>query len=1097
MEKHQPELRLTKDFEAKYNKVKAKLALLSSSASASKASVVKNKGLITEAYEYDEEEVSSDDNEMVEVKVLMALAEDNEAISKEGGKNGEWVKISIRKVYTLLEMKDNDDRKNYLDYFEQIPTQKKRILGVDQLIEDAFSSGQKDLIFVKSSADDTKVSIPADESSVCSTPLPLLKKLDGVEHVPGPKTIKSIFRSKSTFKAETLKGVIINEPSSAPARGNKSSSDSKVNSTPTGKLKNVKIEDDPPLAIRTDHTTCDHAKYMSTMNMFKHLKNQGGSSSRSRTPRPSKHFFHPCIHFGFSDLSDDYVNYPICDIYGSYDHDTHGHNMIISLRRGIKPRNPQHVMKSCETCSSTVHTTTDHNNIECFRRGGALQAKKAKALKSTKHDIRKPIWYLDSGCSRHMTGVKSYPHKYKEQSGPKIAFGDDSTCTTEGYVFSKQYWNEVIASECYTQNRSTIFKRHLKTPYEMFHKRIPNIDFLHVFGCPVFIHNHKDHLGKFDEKADDGYFLGYSLVSKAFRVFNTRRQQTKETYHITFDESPGAIKFTKTLVNNINIAESKRYPPDEYLHPYKPSQRYQTDSNEVSFTEPYEVPDPVVLETEVSSDQNGQADLNDQSSQTDEILNDDQNKRDETGIVIKNKARLVSQGYIQQKGIDYDETFALVARLEAIMIFLAFATYMNFIVYQMDVKSAFLIGKLKEVYVKQPLGFESSEFPNHVCKLDKALYGLKQAPRAWYETLSTYLTEHKFVRDKQSEKGISINQEKYVKDLLKKYDINSLSVKTPKVPKRGIRGEIGITTFRNALRAHYLPHSSRYVTPPSLAIKVTQGKKLGARSGLRRKQSSKHTSESKSKASKSKIGQSDKETQSSSAKDKSPSHTSPSIPVVGEMHKEVEQVAGGPTSLGATSEEGAHPQLSSVDSTAEADPGISAPNDFIPEQQDQTKTVGDGLKTAYTNLGTNKESRFDETSKIIKTLMHDTRSAFFGPDFPINEPIIVSDESDEEETQRHKDTHATSHDEPKDTSVPPPLSPKSLKKHIRDMEIEIPWSASLINQLSQKAKDKGVPSAGKFNASPAEGEKNTYSATKEASLKNNLVDLMGIDVMKE
>ncbi|GKB28352.1 retrovirus-related pol polyprotein from transposon TNT 1-94, partial [Tanacetum coccineum] len=125
------------------------------------------------------------------------------------------------------------------------------------------------------------------------------------------------------------------------------------------------------------------------------------------------------------------------------------------------------------------------------------------------------------------------------------------------------------------------------------------------------------------------------------------------------------------------------------------------------------------------------------------------NKRDETGIVIKNKARLGAQGYTQQEGIDYDETFALVARLKAIRIFLAFATYMNFIVYQMDVTSAFLNGKLKEeVYVKQPLRFKSNEFPNHVCKLDKALYGLKQAPRAWYETLSTFLTEHKFVRGK-------------------------------------------------------------------------------------------------------------------------------------------------------------------------------------------------------------------------------------------------------------------------------------------------------------------------------------------------------------
>ncbi|GKE52965.1 retrovirus-related pol polyprotein from transposon TNT 1-94 [Tanacetum coccineum] len=164
-----------------------------------------------------------------------------------------------------------------------------------------------------------------------------------------------------------------------------------------------------------------------------------------------------------------------------------------------------------------------------------------------------------------------------------------------GSVFSKQYWNE----------------------------RIPNIDFLHVFGCLVFIHNHKDHLGKFDEKADDGYFLRYSLVSKAFRVFNTRRQQTKETYHITFDESPDAIKFLKSSVDNINIAENERYSPDEYLHPYEPSQRYQTNSTDVSIIEPYECPEPVVLETEVSSDQNGQTDQNDQSVQNDEILNDD------------------------------------------------------------------------------------------------------------------------------------------------------------------------------------------------------------------------------------------------------------------------------------------------------------------------------------------------------------------------------------------------------------------------------------------------------------------------------------------
>ncbi|GJW00256.1 hypothetical protein Tco_1555507 [Tanacetum coccineum] len=115
-----------------------------------------------------------------------------------------------------------------------------------------------------------------------------------------------------------------------------------------------------------------------------------------------------------------------------------------------------------------------------------------------------------------------------------------------------------------------------------------------------YIHKHKDYLGKFDEKADDGYFLGYSLVSKAFRVFNTRKQQTEETYHITFDESTHAIKFSKPLVDNINIFETERYPPDEYIHHYEPSQQYQVNSNEVSFIDPYERPDLVVLETEAT-----------------------------------------------------------------------------------------------------------------------------------------------------------------------------------------------------------------------------------------------------------------------------------------------------------------------------------------------------------------------------------------------------------------------------------------------------------------------------------------------------------------
>jgi hypothetical protein len=114
-------------------------------------------------------------------------------------------------------------------------------------------------------------------------------------------------------------------------------------------------------------------------------------------------------------------------------------------------------------------------------------------------------------------------------------------------------------------------------------------------------------------------------------------------------------------------------------------------------------------------------------------------------VVTRNKARLVAKGYSQVEGLDFDETYAPVARLESIRILLTYGTYHGFKLYQMDVKSAFLNGPIKEeVYVEQPPGFEDSEYPNHVYKLSKALYGLKQAPRAWYECLRDFLITNGF-----------------------------------------------------------------------------------------------------------------------------------------------------------------------------------------------------------------------------------------------------------------------------------------------------------------------------------------------------------------
>nr|GEZ13118.1 copia protein [Tanacetum cinerariifolium] len=163
------------------------------------------------------------------------------------------------------------------------------------------------------------------------------------------------------------------------------------------------------------------------------------------------------------------------------------------------------------------------------------------------------------------------------------------------------------------------------------------------------------------------------------------------------------------------------------------------------------------------------------------------NKHDEEQTVIRNKSRLVVRGYRQEEGIDFEESFASVARMEAIRIFLAYATHKSFSVFQMDVKTAFLHGSLKEdVYVCQPEGFIDFDHPSHVYKLKKALYGLKQAPRAWYIQLFFDLMKGFFemsmmgemtfflgLQVNQSSCGIIINQSKYVLEILKKYGIES------------------------------------------------------------------------------------------------------------------------------------------------------------------------------------------------------------------------------------------------------------------------------------------------------------------------------------
>nr|GEW15343.1 uncharacterized mitochondrial protein AtMg00810-like [Tanacetum cinerariifolium] len=152
---------------------------------------------------------------------------------------------------------------------------------------------------------------------------------------------------------------------------------------------------------------------------------------------------------------------------------------------------------------------------------------------------------IDSGCSRHMTGNMSYLSDFEELNGGYVAFGGNpkgGKITGKGKIKTDSllpilFWAEAVNTVCYVQNRVLVTKPHNKTPYELFHGRTPSIGFMRPFGCPVTILNTLDHLGKFQGKVDEGFLVGYSVCSKAFRVFNSRNRIVQETLHVNFLEN--------------------------------------------------------------------------------------------------------------------------------------------------------------------------------------------------------------------------------------------------------------------------------------------------------------------------------------------------------------------------------------------------------------------------------------------------------------------------------------------------------------------------------------------------------------------------------
>nr|GFB42374.1 hypothetical protein [Tanacetum cinerariifolium] len=391
-----------------------------------------------------------------------------------------------------------------------------------------------------------------------------------------------------------------------------------------------------------------------------------------------------------------------------------------------------------------------------------------------------------------------------------------------------------------------IHRRFNKTPYELINGKKPDISFLHVFSALCYPKNNREDIGKLGAKGDIGFFIGYSADSCAYRIYNRRTKKIMEIMNVSFNEllamafkqrssKLGLQSMTSGQISSdldLNYAPStiiKQQPTegeldllfeamyDDYFggQPSASVENVPPDVDELNpnamvdgntFVNPFATSSSNAAET--SSSQNvDQSNMhtfyqpypyefqwtkdhplkqNVKEAMTDpawiDLMQEEllQFKRLDVWV---NKSHLVVRGYRQVEGLDFKESFAPVARMEAIRIFLAYATHKSFTVFQMDVKTAFLHGSLKEdMYVCQPEGFIDADHPSHVYKLKKALYGLKQAPRVCRFEMSMMgeMTFFLSLQVNQSPWGIFINQSKYVLEIQKKYGMESCDpVSTP------------------------------------------------------------------------------------------------------------------------------------------------------------------------------------------------------------------------------------------------------------------------------------------------------------------------------
>nr|GEZ00998.1 hypothetical protein [Tanacetum cinerariifolium]GEZ01234.1 hypothetical protein [Tanacetum cinerariifolium] len=326
-------------------------------------------------------------------------------------------------------------------------------------------------------------------------------------------------------------------------------------------------------------------------------------------------------------------------------------------------------------------------------------------------------------------------------------------------------WAGAVATACFTQNHSIIRLRHRKTPYKLLHDKLIDLSYFYVFGALCYPTNDGENLGKLQPKANIGIFIGYPTTKKAFRIYNRRTRRIIKTIHVDFDDlttmaseqsdsGPALPEMTPVTISlrlmpkptsSTRFVSPSRTDWDLLFQPL--FDELLTPPPSVDHPAP-EVIAPIVEVTyKYALTQSCWIEAMQEELNVFERLEvwELVPRPDKVMVITLKWIYKLKLDELGDDGIDFEESFAPVARLEAIRIFLALVAHKNMVVYQMDMKIAFLNDNLREeVYVSQPNGFVDLDNPNHVYKLKKALYGLKQALRVWYDMLSLFLISQDF-----------------------------------------------------------------------------------------------------------------------------------------------------------------------------------------------------------------------------------------------------------------------------------------------------------------------------------------------------------------